>query len=346
MRDLLRSRVAAAAVAFTALALGLSPVAGVGASTAAEGCMKQWMFNGDWRVEVTSVDPLVDTDGTTQIGWKVTEVWRNGTNQTLSPDNSDMLPQKLELADGSTITTNDTRMGGGPDTELAMHTFPVAGQLTHVALFRPAGAFNASVKPKAVDIDFNGDLLSQSRFWPHFSTKAYDFHIKLDCTATGAAAQAQGGSTEIAAQRGCLNQWLSNGVWRVRATMIGPDSNADGVRDGWAVTEQWTNLSKMAIAPYDTQVRDEQLVFASGNAVPSSNTIVAGGAFQKITFNTLNPGASMTGTVLFRPTPFDASETPVKLLVMFDAALESQSRFKPHYTVNPANFRIDLTCTK
>jgi V8-like Glu-specific endopeptidase len=338
--------VTTAALAVIALSFALSPAAGVGAGTAADGCMKQWMFNGDWRVEVTSVDPLMDTDGTTQIGWKVTEAWRNGTTQLLAPGDSDALPQRLELADGTTISTSDTRMGGGSDTDLVTHEFSVAGEMTHVEDFKAAGAFNPSVKPKAVDIDFNGDLLAQSRFRPHFSTKAYDFHIKLDCTATGAAANAQGGSTEIAAQQGCLNQWLSNGVWRMRATAIGPFNNADGLRVGWAVTEQWTNVSNQAIAPYDTLVQDEQLAFASGNTVASSNTITSGNYFQKITFDTLNPGASVTDPVVFWPTPFDASQTPVKVLVMFDAAHANQSRFRPHYTTNPANFRIDLTCTK
>ncbi len=66
-----------------------------------EGCMKQWMFNGVWRVQVTKVEPFMD--GSQQVGWQVTESWRNGTRQEIAPVDSLLKDEVLELADGSSI---------------------------------------------------------------------------------------------------------------------------------------------------------------------------------------------------------------------------------------------------
>ena len=330
-----------AAVAFAFAALAGSRLATAAAPTPAEGCMKQWLFNGIWRVKVTAVDPYMQ-DGV-QTGWQVTEVWRNGASQTTSPGGTLSKPQVLELTNGGSITTGATAAGSGSDSELASHDFAASAQFTHVEIFRSPGSLDASNKPKAVDITFDGATLSQYRFGPKFTTGHYDYRFKLDCIASAAVANAAGGSSEVPGKDGCMNQWMSNGVWRMRSTAIGPDSPS-GQQIGWAVTETWTNQTRKPWAPGDTFVTDQQLVFADGNTLSSSNSAGSMMAQGKLMTHTFAPGESFTFQELFRPSGFDATETPVKLLVTFNAASENNIAWKPHYTANPANFRIKLTC--
>jgi len=66
-----------------------------------DGCMNQWLFNGIWRVEVTGVAPYMN--GSQQIGWQVTEIWRNGTSQELAPSDSVLKDQQLTLASGTLV---------------------------------------------------------------------------------------------------------------------------------------------------------------------------------------------------------------------------------------------------
>jgi hypothetical protein len=305
--------------------------------------MDQWLFNGVWRVQVRKVDPQMD--GATQVGWQVTEVWRNGTSREVSPGDTLELPQVLELKNGSKISTADTTTGTLSNGVVASHDFPASGQFTYVQIFRAPGAFDPAVKPAAVDVAFDAAKESQYRSQPHFTTNRSDFRFKLDCQATGAAANAAGGSSEIPGAQGCMKQTMSNGIWQMRATAIGPDS-PDGTQIGWAVTEQWTNQTKRRLTPSDTAVGDQQLVFESGNTVAATNSTVASLVMQKLTFNDFAPGASFTYVQLFRPTGFDATDKPVKLIVTFDASAEKQRTTLPQYTSNPPNFRISLGCSK
>lgn len=313
------------------------------APTAASACMDQWLFNGVWRVKVTKVDPQMD--GATQVGWQVTEVWRNGTSRDANPGDTLELPQVLELKNGSKISTSDTSTAGMSNSVVSSHSFPASGQFTHVQIFRAPGAFDPTVKPAAVDIAFDAARESQFRSQPHFTTNHSDFRFKLDCQATGALANAAGGSSEIPGKQGCVNQWMSNGVWRVRATAIAPDS-PDGTQIGWAVTEQWTSQAKRKIAPSETLVTDQQLVLASGDTIASSNSAGSSMSTAKLTFNEFAPGGTLTYTQLFRPTGFNATDKPVKLIVTFDAAGENQRANMPHYTTVPPNYRISLGCVK
>src|ERR1700681_1112325 len=73
-------------------------------ATTAEACMNQWVFNGVWRVKATKVEPFMD--GTQQVGWQVTESWRNGTTQEMAPGDSLLKDQVLALDDGSSIAAS------------------------------------------------------------------------------------------------------------------------------------------------------------------------------------------------------------------------------------------------
>ncbi|HLJ83587.1 MAG TPA: hypothetical protein VKT51_05385 [Candidatus Eremiobacteraceae bacterium] len=323
----------------------------LGASNVNQGCLSQWLFNGVWRVEVTGFEPYMN--GAQQTGWQVTEVWRNGTSQGLAPSESQLQDQQLELSNGTTVAARGSTSGTLSLGSVANNSFAPAGQYTYKQIFL-VDNLDPSNKPKAADILFNGSLLSQMKDKPQFTSSKYDFRFKLDCTATGAAAQAQGGSTQIAAIAGCMNQWVSNGVWKMRVTAVNP--NQPTGQFGWFVVQEWQNVSNRRLYPgglpdmahvggpvYQSNVTDEYLVTQSGNNASSANSVGDLGALWNHVFD---QGATWSFQQGFYWSPFDPSDKPVRFLATFDTKAQNALPNAPHYKRLPANFRIDLTCTK
>lgn len=340
--------IAAALVAALVSPYFITPVPALALSNAREGCMNQWLFNGVWRAQVTKVEPIMN--GSQQSGWQVTQVWRNGTTRELAPADSMLKAEQLVLS-GMTLEAEDHRQEG-----LAFNTQAPSGEFTYVqTFFGPNMTVDPSNKPKALDVSFEGEKVATSNK-PHFSTKQYNFHYKLDCVATGSAAQAQGGSTQLVAQNGCMNQWMSNGVWKMRvlAVVPAPAGATAANQAGWRVRQEWVNISGGKVYPgvlpdvgnrvAPTNVGDEFLATKNGNNASSFNT--AGGfalGGRNIPFN---PGVPYTFEQLIGWSPFDASDTPTRLLVTFDAAAQNKVKLPipvPKYR-KPANFRISLTC--
>ncbi|MCS7173237.1 MAG: hypothetical protein N0A24_07565 [Armatimonadetes bacterium] len=62
--------------------------------------MREWLFNGVWRVQVTRVDPLTSP----RAGWGVTTIFRNGLRRNANLLNTGVTPAfQLVLADGSVM---------------------------------------------------------------------------------------------------------------------------------------------------------------------------------------------------------------------------------------------------
>jgi len=330
----------AAMVVIAALLVAVGSLRSNGAGTTSEGCMNQWMFNGVWRVRVTKVEPFMD--GPQQVGWQITESWRNGTRQEIAPGDSLLKDEVLALEDGSSIAASANNSGVMSMGVVANHGLAQAAQFTYVQVFRSA-TLNPAVKPKAVTVLFDGDRLTQFKSRPQFTTHEYNYHIRLDCQASGAQT-AQGGSFEIRAASGCMNQWMSNGLWRVRATALAPVDNG-GPQIGWKVTEDWTSLAHQSIAAGDTNISVQQLVLGNGDTLESDAGVTSSGSFAQLALHTFAPGGSFTYQQQFIQIPFNP-EKPVKLIVTFDAATEKKIAYRPQYKIDPPNFRIDLECTK
>ncbi len=310
--------------------------------------MNQWLFNGVWRAEVTKVEPLMN--GSAQAGWQVTQVWRNGTSAELSPADSLMKDEQLVLS-SQTLVAEGHRQEG-----LAFNTLAPSGQYTYTQTFiGPNGTVNPSDKPKALEVAFDGAKLSTMNK-PHFSTRQYNFHYNLNCVASGAAAQAQGGSRQIAGAQGCMNQWMTNGVWKMRVLSVGPNPPGAAAKDqyGWRVRQEWVNITHgkvysgvlpdvpNRVAP--TNVSDEFLATKGGNNASTSNTV--GGFALGARDVPFVPGVPYTFEQLIVWTPFDPSDTPTRLLVTFNTAAQEKVKLPipvPQYR-KPANFRISLTC--
>src|ERR1700694_119006 len=182
---------------------------------ARDGCAHQWMFNGVWRVRVTEFAHHIDSITNKQTGWDATEVWRNGTDRTLTPT-SDSFPlsQQIVLQDGVKIASLDSTTGTLSQQQVDYHQFPPAAQFTHGQSFL-SDSIDSNNKPMAVVIAFDAAKLQQYPGHPAFSVHPPNYRIKFDCNPTEIAhATARGGSYEVQAHEGCMNQWLSNGLWR------------------------------------------------------------------------------------------------------------------------------------
>jgi len=232
------------------------------------------------------------------------------------------------------------------------NTMAPAGQLTYKQVFYRQNV-DPSDKPKSIDIIFNGAQLAQEKSKPQFTTSNYNFHFNLGCTATGALANAEGGSNQINATPGCMNQWMSNGVWKMRVTAISavpPDAKPED-QNGWRVTQTWVNITNRKLWPgglygpgqAPSNVSDEFLATESGNNASSFNVV---GGFSLGSRNVVfPPGSSYTFSQLFAGGGLNGNDKPVRLLVTFNTKIQNALPGVPHYHM-PANFRIDLTCSK
>jgi hypothetical protein len=337
-----------------AITLPSLPSVGAAASSSAtvatrDGCANQWMFNGVWRVRVTGFAAHIDSITNKQTGWDATEQWRNGTDRTLTPtSDSFTLSQQLVLQNGGKIATEDTTAGTLSQQQVDYHQFPPSAQFTQVQAFVSL-TLDPTVKPEAVVIAFDTAKLQQYPGHPAFSVTPPNYRIKFDCTpAEIAHAAAQGGSFEVQAHEGCINQWLSNGVWRVRVTKLAPSTDpSNNQPNGWLVTQDWVNLSGRSIIPNSTSMLDHQLVFSNGDTVSSSNATTTTLNFQQLGYHTFAPGGTFTFSQRFWPgANYDASIKPTKLLMMFDAKSEAKNSDLPQFHSGPANIRVKLDCTQ
>ncbi len=342
-------------LALSLLALSV-PTLALAAPNTREGCKNQWLFNGIWRVEVTNVEPFMN--GSQQAGWQVTETWRNGTARELAPGESVLDNEILELDNGS-VAAKDSTSGSLSLGNVGNNPFPPAGEYTYKQVFLTNGPTDPNNKPKGLSIVFNGALLAKLNK-PQFTTSQYNFHYDLNCVATGARAQAQGGSTQVDAREGCLNQWMSNGVWRMRVTAVTPryldPNNPSTNQTGWLIAQDWQNISRVRLFPggltdmghtggpvYGSNVSDEYLTTQGGNSVSSANTVGDMGPFPGHVFDR---GATWSFQQTMYPNAFNASDKPSRVLVTFDAKTQNTLPAPhPHYS-KPANFRIDLACSK
>ena len=162
-----------------------------------------------------------------------------------------------------------------------------------------------------------------------------------------AATQNVGGSTQTAAQSGCMNTWMFDGMWRVRVTNV-VFIPADGMAPSrYDVTMQWANGTSMTLEPSGTQTNDPVLQLKDGDTVLSTNG-AGEGSLDRLTYHTFPPSGQLTYTQKFyNDPPLTADNPPVKLLITFNVADYRKARpdgaLWRQKTINP-NYRIDLTC--
>jgi hypothetical protein len=173
----------------------------------------------------------------------------------------------------------------------------------------------------------------------------------LASPAQAATPPAEGGSTQVGAQSGCVNQWMFNGVWRVRVTNVAFHPQDDGPVS-WNVTMQWGNGTNITpLAPTDTLKKAMVLALANGDTLTTTDSTRAALNEQQLDFHSFPASGQFTYTQSFIGPNLDQNNKPAKLLITFDVA-----SYKKNHPGASAKFwtaktpgydyRIDLTCSK
>jgi hypothetical protein len=191
-------------------------------------------------------------------------------------------------------------------------------------------------------------MLLFSRAFLRAAVASLSFVFALSPPAT--AATNEGGSTQVNAQSGCMNQPMFNGMWRVRVTKVEFHPAADGHLNGWDVTMQWGNGTAFAdLDPSQTRKQDLVLAFANGDTLAATATTLGNLNEQKLDFHSFPASGQFTYTQTFYSSDtLDPNVKPAKLLVTFDAAGYKAGGGTKFWTQKTAgyNYRIDLTCDK
>jgi hypothetical protein len=162
------------------------------------------------------------------------------------------------------------------------------------------------------------------------------FTANAAAIAVAATPQAAGGANQRPSVEGCLNEWLFNGVERVRALDVTPDGTLVTleVRNG---TTQTLSAPDAGFAKINGQGID--LAYSDGSV---QNLDISATAYRdEIGYKKLPPGGGTTVKLRFAP-PASTSAKPAKLLIAVDPTYNSYV----HYTVKDPSFRINVNCTK
>lgn len=151
-----------------------------------------------------------------------------------------------------------------------------------------------------------------------------------------------GGAEQRASLEGCLNEWLLNGIWRVRATKV-ESAEISGLKV-WAITLEVRNATAKTLEAWNAGFKDPSslaLAFADGTTVRSDSGALGRDYNEKI-YNAVVPqGAAVAARLSF---PY-STDAPTRLLIEMDT-----TRIGPKYglafaTPNPS-FRFRLDCSR
>lgn len=154
---------------------------------------------------------------------------------------------------------------------------------------------------------------------------------------------APGGSYQQNALSGCANQWVFNGVWRVRVTNISPITKAGVNYPGYAVTIQSRNGSHQTASWAYTGVSDPSLILDDGTVLQQDTDSTI--SWHNDSFKDLPQSAGFTHTLnYYMDSAVATPPKPSKLLIEVDPKKAGSSA--PKYTTATPSLRVDLTCSK
>lgn len=161
------------------LTLGAAATAGAapgGANQRAslDGCIGETLFNGVWRLTVSSVTPTVRYNGQ-QKGYSVKLSWRNGTTKTIDALNTGVKAITLALSDGNTLTSEN-------EQDLKYKSLPQAAG-TNVALSFWADSAQTAAglgQPSKLLIEIAASGAAASGI--AYTAPNPSFRVRLDCS--------------------------------------------------------------------------------------------------------------------------------------------------------------------
>ena len=152
-----------------------------------------------------------------------------------------------------------------------------------------------------------------------------------------------GGSFQANALSGCMNQWLFNGVWRVRVVSVSPITKEAVNYPGYAVTIQARNGSHATTSWAYSAVSDPTLVLSDGTVLELDTDAAI--AWHPNYYKDIPQSAGFTNTLnYYMDSKVDSPPKPAKVLIGIDPTKEGSSA--PRYTTKTPSLRVDLTCTK
>ncbi len=177
--------------------------------------------------------------------------------------------------------------------------------------------------------------------------------LPLATTAKPTPKPAQGGAMQRTSVEGCMNQFLFDGVWRLK--VLGFERGTYGGGDaGYAVRVQLRNgTAKQEIVSY-TGVggeygRNINLVMSDDSSVPVETVGSNTADYNAFIKATVPPGAAANGSLKFYPakTVLDTPGiVPKKLLIEIDPKAINPNILPFHYPLADPSFRVHLDCDK
>lgn len=168
-------------------------------------------------------------------------------------------------------------------------------------------------------------------------------YILLDDLKKGLAGT--GGANQRSSVEGCLNEWLFNGVWRMRVTKV--ESRLDGTTPTYSVTAEVRNGTTQTLTPQENGIiytGVASLTLKDGD----QRSYDWGMNYQQKTYGPLLQGSGFVFTFNYRPGGKTLEQlqtnSPTKFLMEVKNTLARDT--KARYTVPDPSFRVNLTCTK
>lgn len=166
-----------------------------------------------------------------------------------------------------------------------------------------------------------------------------------------AALAVPGGANQRVSVEGCVNEWLFNGLWRMRVTKVEPIADPGrGGAPGWGVTVEWRNGTTTTFSLSKTGIEGgTSLALQDGNILANSQ----GSAWVDAVMKAVPQGAANIYRYSFwlpdGSSP-DAlkSNLPAKLLVeVKPGQLQNWSETRTlRYPIANPSFRVNLGCSK
>ncbi|SMB81633.1 hypothetical protein [Deinococcus hopiensis] len=172
-------------------------------------------------------------------------------------------------------------------------------------------------------------------------------------TGSAASPNAQGngagGAGQKASVEGCVNEWLFNGIWRLRVTKV------DRVQDqyygeGWGVTMEIRNGTTETLTMDNAGIIYNGAVeidFADGNSWSKS---WREGWQDKTYAKMLQGGGTVYQFKIFPESKMDAAAVsayaPQKFQLEVEKKVRADRGVKVGFTVPDPSFRVNLTCRK
>ncbi|GAA4022894.1 hypothetical protein GCM10022631_41810 [Deinococcus rubellus] len=160
-----------------------------------------------------------------------------------------------------------------------------------------------------------------------------------------------GGANQKASVSGCINEWLFNGIWRMRVTKVQPIKDEGGYNygSGWGISVEMKNGTAQTIRLADTGIVYNgamNLAFADGDSWAKDTR----DGWQDKTYAKLPQGSGFLYTFRMYPdvktADADVLAKPPQKFLLEDLKKVDPDLKNVGFTVPDPSFRVDLTCKK